>query len=279
MPTQTGNQWAKKNLFVTQVDEHEWMFEYPRLSDEAFDEFHYAIDLWRAGDISMAEAEYRRLIAAYPEFIDARHHLAMLLDETGRGREAFQIWQETVDLGSSCLPDGFAIGRDRLPWLILENRPFLRAYHGLGLAYLERNEVETALSIFDNVLAMNPNDNQGVRALAIDCNFHLRHPKGVLEICDQYPGDGMEQVIYGRVLALYQLGHKSKARSALRDAIDFLPLVAKELAKARHRRPKNMRPGYITHGGADQAYTYWIDQGQHWKSTPGAIDLVRECLQ
>ena len=131
----------------------------------------------------------------------------------------------------------------------------------------------------DDMLVMNPNDNQGVRALVIDCNFSLDRPSDVLAVCDQYPDDGLEQVMYGRALALYQLGRRAEAEKALSEAVEFLPLVAKELVKSRHRKPKGLRPDRVTVGGADQAYWYWIDQGQYWRNTPGAIEFVRECLE
>jgi len=91
--------------------------------------------------------------------------------------------------------------------------------------------------------------------------------------------DGLEQVMYGRALALYQLGRRAEAEKALSEAVEFLPLVAKELVKSRHRKPKGLRPDRVTVGGADQAYWYWIDQGQYWRNTPGAIEFVRECLE
>jgi tetratricopeptide (TPR) repeat protein len=267
------------SILVTPLDDREWTFEYPRLAWEIYESFHDAIDEWQMGDVDSAEDTYRELIADYPEFIDVYHHLALLLSETGRGKEAFQIWREVVDFGLACLPLEFEAGRDRLSWLMLENRPFLRAYHGLGLEYLERGEVETALEIFDTILAMNPGDNQGVRALVVDCNLRLNRPDDVLAVCGQYPDDGMEQVIYGRVLALYQLGRKAEAENALGEAIDFLPLVAEEIVARRHTKPRNLRPGYVTHGGADQAYYYWTEQGAYWKNTPGAIGFVRDYLQ
>ena len=264
------------SLVVTQVGEREWMFEYPRLEWETLEVLHTAIDEWHMGDVGSAEDRYRQLVGDYPEFIDAHHHLALLLGETGRGEEAFQLWQDVVELGLDCLPGEFEMGRDSLSWLILENRPFLRAYHALGLEYLGRGEVEKALEMVNNILAMNPGDNQGVRALVVDCNFRLDRPADVLAVCDRYPDDGMEQLMYGRALALYQLGRKAEAEEALDQAIEFLPLVAKELGKVLHTRPRELRPGYVTHGGADQAYYYWTDQGQHWVNTPGAIEFVRD---
>lgn len=273
------NRYPEGALIVKQAGEGRWSFDYPRLSWDTLEEFHEAIELWRAGYMAVAEAEYRRLTADFPEFIDAHHHLALLLSETERLDEAYRLWGHTVAMGLACLPEAFEMGRDLLPWIILENRPFLRAYHGLGLEYLDRGRVADALEIFENILAMNPGDNQGVRALVIDCHFLQGHPERVLEVCDRYPGDMMEQVMYGRALALYQLGRQVEADEALAEGIQWLPLVARELTKKRHPRPRGLHPRRVTHGGADQAYYYWEDQGQHWKNTPGAIGWVRESLE
>jgi tetratricopeptide (TPR) repeat protein len=260
------------------MGEDMWTFEYPRLSAKVYDEFYEAIDLWHMGQEGLAEQELRRLVDAFPEFIDAHHHLALLLEEAGREREAFQIWREVVSLGLNCLPEEFETSQGHLPWFILENRPFLRVYHALGLEVLENGEVERALAIFLEILAMNPNDNQGVRELAIGCYFALGRPEGALEICGRYPDDALEGVMYGRALALYQLGREEKARGALLQAIEAMPLIARELVKKRHRRPKDLDPAHVTYGGADQAYYYWVDQGQYWSETPGAIEFVRACL-
>ncbi len=273
------NNYPEGALLVRQAGEGQWSFEYPRLSWDVLEEFHEAIELWRTGYVTDAEAAYRQLTADLPEFIDAHHHLALLLSETERPDEAYRLWGQTVAMGLGCLPEAFEMGRDLLPWSMLENRPFLRAYHALGLEYLERGRVADALEVFENLLAMNPGDNQGVRALAIDCHFLQGHPERVLEVCDRYPGDGMAHVTYGRALALYQLGRQAEADEALTQAIEWLSLVGRELTKKRHPRPRGLHPDRVTHGGADQAYYYWEDQGQHWKGTPGAIEWVRECLQ
>ena len=127
--------------------------------------------------------------------------------------------------------------------------------------------------------AMNPNDNQGIRALLIDCYFRLGQPARVLTVCGRYRADITEEVLYGRPLALFQLQREDESRSALRKAIGILPLVAMELVKKTHRRPKNLDPGYVTMGGRDQAYLYWQQNGQYWQETPGALEMVASVLQ
>ena len=47
----------------------------------------------------------------------------------------------------------------------LENRPFLRCLHGLALVKYEEGAIEEALRLFQELLSLNPNDNQGVRAM------------------------------------------------------------------------------------------------------------------
>jgi tetratricopeptide (TPR) repeat protein len=259
-------------------DDNEWTFHTPRLNLEAHDRLDEAIELWREGDLQESERLFRLLILEYSEFIDAYHHLAMILDETGRKQEAFQIWQKAVQLTFDCFISTFCDDGKQLPWGVIDNRPFLRAYHGLGLMHLRSGEVQKALSIFSNILRMNPNDNQGVRALAIDCYFNLNSPQKVLDVCHDYPDDTDESVMYGKVLALFQIDKKDEAGEALRDAVNTLPLIAKELIKRNHIKPKNLRRGYITFGGQDQAYYYWVSQGKYWRTTPGAIDFVKEWL-
>jgi tetratricopeptide (TPR) repeat protein len=266
------------SILLEYRDDHEWEFAYPRITEDALDGLDEGIELMHADRRDEAERLFLRLIRHFPEFIDARHHLAMLLDAEGRKTEAFRLWQEAVDLGFTCFPLAFKYGQDLLPWGWIDNRPFLRACHGFGLAYLARGNVGMALDVFRRILALNPDDNLGIRALVIDCYFSLKRPGEVLAVCAEYAGDSMEQSLYGKALALFQLGPLDEARETLRQAVEELPLVAQELLKTRHRRPKSRVPGHVALGGADQAYEYWREQGRFWNETPGSIEWVRAVL-
>jgi len=244
-----------------------------------WDRFYEVQDLWHAGYDEEAEAGFRQLVADLPEFIDAWHHLAMLLEETGREDEAFLIWERTVKMGLDCFPDSFRRGSDLLMWSCLENRPFLRAYHGYGLELQERGRLEEALRIFEHMLELNPNDNQGIRGLAANLYFAFGRPQAVLELCTRYPDDITEELLYGRPLALLQLGGTEEAEQELDQAVEFYPLIAAELLKTRHPRPPEVRPDRVTLGGRDQAYYYYKSQGTYWKHTPGAMELLARCVE
>lgn len=265
---------------VIPFGEGSWRYQYPALDEAASETFYDVLTEWRYGSpFGHVERRFRQLIDDYPAYIDARHHLAMLLREMGRQDEAHQVWERTVAMALACMPDAFAMGEDRVSWFDLDNRPFLRAYHGLALSFVNRGEIQKGYRMFKNLLAMNPGDNQGARALVVDVSFYLEKPTVVLEVCEQYPNDVLPEILYGRALAHYQLGHRDAADAALQKAVDVLPKVAEELVKNRHEAPESLREDRVTMGGADEAYHYWVDEGAYWEGTSGAIAWVREHLE
>jgi hypothetical protein len=69
------------------------------------------------------------------------------------------------------------------------------------------------------------------------------------------------------------------ATTALREAVRWRPRDAAELFKSRHRRLQSSIPGYITMGGADEAYAYWQHNGQFWGETEGALPWVAQMVR
>ena len=131
MKEETQRHLPEELLSLRLVGDNQWEFVYPRIGQQQWEQFYEVQDLWSSGiesNISKSERGYRSLLKTYPEFIDAYHHLAILLDETDRSQEAFEMWQRAVDIGLGCFPPNFSIGQDLLPWILLNNRPFLRAY-------------------------------------------------------------------------------------------------------------------------------------------------------
>lgn len=270
----TNNRAALEDL-----GNREWRFaEIPYETEMKFNDLLDARDF---GSVTPAEMErqLRELLHETPNFIDVYHHLAMLLDQRGKGQEAQLLWQQAVNIGMQCFIEQFSAAGNKLEWGWLENRPFLRAYHSLGLQHMESGNIEMALSIFKTIMSLNPGDNQGVRALVVDCCLKLKMYKDVLAVCVDSQADHMAETVYGRVLALFALKRMTQAEKALRQAVQALPLVAEELVKARHPRPRNMREGHYTVGGADQAWYYWRETGEYWVQVPGAIEFVREGLK
>jgi len=266
-------------LKLSRVAPHEWEFVYPDIYDHLMDEFHAGCELYEEGDLDEAERVFRAVLTQMPDHLDALHHLALVLSERNLLDETRDLWGQSVRIGHKAFPQDFELGRDRLEWGWLENRPFLRCLHGLALTRYNDGEIEEALRLFRELLSLNPNDNQGVRAMAEEALFKLGRFEDALEIAKQYPNDIMPETLYGRALALFKLGQRQEATSALEEAIDNLPLVGKELLKTKHRLPRTARPGMVTVGGADEAYYYWEDWRQFWEEDPKALEWLRGIMK
>ncbi len=179
---------------VVQVSKNEWEFEFPRLDSRVYEVLGSAIDEVEEGDLSKATADFQLLIQGFPEFLNAYHNLAMAYDQVGEHNEARELWHAVDEIRKNAFPDAFKRSRHRLPWVILENRQFLRVYHGWGLELFNINALG-AIKVFREMLSMNPNDNQGIRALAVGCYFELGKPEKVISLCNRYRNNTMEQII------------------------------------------------------------------------------------
>lgn len=89
-----------------------------------------AAELHRAGYHREAVRLLEGMLAIDARCIDAWGHLGLIaFDTRGPGR-ARELYETGVAIGECSLPDGFS---GVLPWGWVDNRPFLRCLHGLGL--------------------------------------------------------------------------------------------------------------------------------------------------
>ncbi len=185
----SGIEVPPDHLFVRNEGDEYWTFEAPRVDEGVRSQFEEALDRHSADDLEEAERLYRRLIRRYPEHIDAIHHLAVLLTETGRHDAAFKWWKRAVSLGLACIPPGFEKGHDQLSSLNVDNRPFLRSCHGLGLEFCERGRIFDEIAILEDLLEFDPRDMNGARALLIEAYYVARLPKRTALLLERYPDD------------------------------------------------------------------------------------------
>jgi tetratricopeptide (TPR) repeat protein len=263
-------------LKLSTVAPHQWEFVYPHIHEDLTDEFYRGCELYEEGGLDQAEKVFRTVLAEMPDHLDAIHHLALILSQRNLPKEARSLWEQAVHIGRKAFPKDFETGKDCLEWGWLENRPFLRCLHGLALVRYEEGKIEEALMLFQELLSLNPNDNQGVRALALEALFRLGKFEDALRITEQYRHDIMPDTMYGKALAHFKLGHRKEATLALRKATKHLPLVGRELLKSKHRLPKTASPDVVTVGGADEAYSYWERWGQFWNEDTEALEWLRE---
>lgn len=261
---------------LVQVHANEWAFQDPALTNEVEDNFNDAIEMYDSGSFAEAEEMVRAVVEECPNHIDALHHLGLFLGEREEVADSYAYCQAAVSVGLQAIPDTFRWDSDRISWLELDNRPFLRAYHALAIHRMEQGAWHEAIVILKRLLAVNPNDNQGARHLLPKCWFEVRDTPAIIDHCQRYQGDSMPEILYSHALALAIAKKTKEARKVLQECVERLPLVAEELLNRQHPEPVREYPGSITLGGEDQAWVYWKEYGRYWRKSKPAETLLRE---
>lgn len=68
------------------------------------------------------------------------------------------------------------LGDDMTWWGFAGTRPYMRAVAALGHAFLDDGNETAARACFDRLLAMNPDDNQGIRCLVQELDAEATMP-------------------------------------------------------------------------------------------------------
>jgi tetratricopeptide (TPR) repeat protein len=126
---------------------------------------------WVGWDVD-AESYYREALRIDPGHADAWVHLGNLRFEEGYVIEALEHYER-----AQAVAEARTIGdpAQYSPpfWLDLDSRPFMRALFGRGLCLWRLGRLDEARQVFDWMMALNPNDNQGARFLLHDLDEGL----------------------------------------------------------------------------------------------------------
>ncbi|MFO7646121.1 MAG: tetratricopeptide repeat protein [Desulfosarcina sp.] len=118
-------------------------------------------DLKDAGDRAEAIKILMELCQADLRCLDAHSHLGNFVFDHNPD-DAIRHYEVGLRIGLLSLGDDFT---GVLAWGLIDNRPFLRCMHGYGLCLWRLGHFDAAERIFQQMLWLNPSDNQGVRFL------------------------------------------------------------------------------------------------------------------
>lgn len=121
--------------------------------DDIDDPIVQSADLHGAGYDREARQLLEGLLEEDPRCIDAYVHLGLIAFDTRGPKAALPFYETAVAVGERALPEGFG---GVLPWGLVDNRPFLRALHGLGLCAWRQRRWEDADRAFMTRVWLDP---------------------------------------------------------------------------------------------------------------------------
>jgi tetratricopeptide (TPR) repeat protein len=185
-------------------------------------------------------------------------------------KEAMELYRHGVEAGEKAL--GRAAFRDDVGafWGILETRPYMRALHGLAQTIWDAGDRDETVTYYRELLRLNPNDNQGIRYLLLDCLLVLGRDSEAADLLKQYEDDGAGAWAWSEALLAFRVdGDNLASRQALAQAVEANPHIPAYLL-GRKKMPRQL-PEYISWGDASEAVAYVHGAMEAWAAAPGAL--------
>jgi hypothetical protein len=114
-----------------------------------------AAELHRGGAYRDATRILKDLLTQDERCVDAWVHLGNIAFDTSGPKAALELYDTAVGIAEQSLPDGFS---GVLPRGLIDNRPFLRALHGLGLCAWRQRRWDDAECIFTDLVWIDGRD-------------------------------------------------------------------------------------------------------------------------
>ncbi len=137
-----------------------------------------AVELHETGDDRAAIRLLKSLIQQDPRRIDAWVHLGAITFDTKGPKAAIDYYDVGVAVGEQALPDDFV---GVLPRGFIDNRPFHRALHGIGLCAWRQRRWDDAALIFTNLAWID--GCQTGPPLSVFAPWKLASSGGACEVC------------------------------------------------------------------------------------------------
>jgi tetratricopeptide (TPR) repeat protein len=194
-------------------------------------------------------------------------------EETASDVAARPFWEEAVNAGERVL--GRRAFEDDVGhfWGLLETRPYMRAMQGLATCLWRLGDFDAAVGRFEELLRLNPNDNQGNRYLLVACLLEAGRREALTSLLVRYERDWTAVWAWtGALLEFRSSGDSAKSRKALLAAKKQNPHVA-PLLLGRRKLPRRL-PEYIGFGDESEAVAYAADHRANWSRAPGAVEWL-----
>lgn len=233
------------------------------------------------------KAEDLAFAAFEMESKDAIDAIFMALDLDPDCIPAFEYLGQTQDsmpLAIAFFEKGVEIGRRQFDsdyrkshpgefWLHHETRPFMRCLSATAMLRYKLGRKQESVITFEEILRLNPNDNQGVRDLLMTILIELNETEKYKKYAKKYRVDDTTFPRYNKVLFEYKTnGPTETTLLLLKEAISYNSHVPALLLK---RKPPEEAPSHYTPGDKSEAIYYVGFAHYAWHAVPGAIDWLK----
>jgi tetratricopeptide (TPR) repeat protein len=193
-------------------------------------------------------------------------------------------WEEALDQELKALAAAERlIGSDPyteyqdLFWGTTITRPYMRTRFAIGYNLWKQNKIEESLQHFQDLLKLNPGDNQGARYILTAILLEKDERGAAQRLIAQYSGDNLCHWSYVRVLLHFRRkGDTPACRDLLRQALISNPYVPYYLFEMI--TVESMELDTVEIGEHTEALEHYQIYSEAWRKTENALDWMETYL-
>jgi tetratricopeptide (TPR) repeat protein len=158
----------------------------------------------------------KRALKKDPDCVDALVVLACI--ESDSPKKLIVSLQKAVAAGERSLGADFIAQNKGHFWAMIETRPYMRALEQLARLLRGQGINLEAIRHYETMLALNPNDNQGVRDPLLGLYLATNHLEGARKLLRDYKEDSSTNFAWCRVLDRFLASDRAGAAIELKKA-------------------------------------------------------------
>ena len=210
----------------------------------------------------------RQAIQTCPDCADA---YVILAEQAGTLEAEYDFYRQGVAAGERALGKDIFKEEAGYFWGITPTRPYMRARFGLAKTLEQLGKIEESLTHYQDLLWLNPNDNQGVRYLLMPQLLKLGRDAEAARLLQEFKEEDSANWAYARALLAYRLSGKTPAaKRELRQAFRTNRYVPEVLIA---KKPLPL-PDRYSHGSPEEAFAYAEELQTAFSGTEGALDWL-----
>lgn len=220
--------------------------------------------------VSKGKKLIKQALELDPDNADAYNYLASIEKDI---EKSIKLYKKAIKAGEKSLGKQFFSENKGHFWGLIETRPYMRAKAGLADCLFAKKEVDQAIEIYEEMLELNPNDNQGVRYLLSTVLLE----KGDLARFELFTKSIEDEdcAVWNYNNALYhfkKFGNTAKTKRVLRFAYKSNRFVIDYLLGIK--KMPDTPPQYIGIGDENEAVSYVYNTWSIWDKTEGVFDWL-----
>ena len=214
----------------------------------------------------------RQSLEISPDCADA---YVILAEQAGTLEAEFEYYTQGVAAGQRALgPESFDEHAGHF-WGVSSTRPYMRARFGLAQCLEQLGRIEEAADHYQEMLRLNPGDNQGVRYVLMPRLLQLGRDVEAARLLKESDEQSANWA-YARALLAFRLSGKSAAaRGQLREAFRTNPHVPELLLEAE----SPPMPPHYSPGSFEEAVVCAEELRPAFSQTEGALDWMASELR